>query len=102
VQVGAADRARGGQPLLDPGLVGTALLASVFYRVLSGSGHAYPTVVSDALLCACVLMLLALLLAIAELWHRRRSRVRMVHGKLYAQRLLRGLHGLLSIWQGAG
>jgi EmrB/QacA subfamily drug resistance transporter len=51
--------------------VGTALLASVFYRILTGSGHAYPAAVSDALLCACGLMLLALLLAIAELWHRR-------------------------------
>jgi EmrB/QacA subfamily drug resistance transporter len=51
--------------------VGTALLASVFYRVLSGSGHAYPAAVSDALLCACGLELLALLLALAELWHRR-------------------------------
>jgi MFS family permease len=52
--------------------LGTALLASLFYRVLIGSGHAYPTAVSDALLCACGLMLLALLLAIAELRHRRR------------------------------
>jgi MFS family permease len=51
--------------------IGTALLASVFYRFLTGSGRAYPTAVSDALLCACGLMLLALLLAIAELWHRR-------------------------------
>jgi EmrB/QacA subfamily drug resistance transporter len=51
--------------------VGTALLASVFYRVLTGSGHAYPAAVFDALLCACGLMLLALLLAVAELWHRR-------------------------------
>jgi MFS family permease len=52
--------------------VGTALLASAFYRVLTGSGHAYPKAVSDALLCACGLMLLALLLAIAELWRWRR------------------------------
>jgi EmrB/QacA subfamily drug resistance transporter len=50
--------------------VGTALLASVFYRVLT-TGHAYPLAISDALLCAAGLMLLALLLAIAELWHRR-------------------------------
>jgi EmrB/QacA subfamily drug resistance transporter len=54
--------------------IGTALLASVFYRFLTGSGRAYPTAVSDALLCACGLMLLALLLAIAELWHRRSRR----------------------------
>jgi EmrB/QacA subfamily drug resistance transporter len=51
--------------------VGTALLASVFYRVLAGSGNAYPEAVSDALLCACGLMGLALLLAVGELWHRR-------------------------------
>ena len=54
--------------------IGTALLASVFYRVLTGSGHAYPKAVSDALLCACALMLVALLLAITELWYRRRRR----------------------------
>jgi hypothetical protein len=39
--------------------IGTALLASFFYRVLTGSGHAYSKAVSDALLCACGLMLLA-------------------------------------------
>jgi MFS family permease len=54
--------------------IGTALLASVFYRVLTASGHAYPRAVSDALLCACGLMGLALLLAVAELWHRRAHR----------------------------
>jgi len=54
--------------------IGTALLASFFYRVLTGSGHDYPKAVSDALLCACALMLLALLLAITELWYRRRRR----------------------------
>jgi hypothetical protein len=51
--------------------VGTALLASVFYRILTSSGHAYPKAVSDALWCACGLMLVALLLAIGELWQRR-------------------------------
>jgi hypothetical protein len=51
--------------------VGTALLASVFYRVLTTGGHAYPRAVSDALLLACGLMLLALLLALAELRRRR-------------------------------
>jgi EmrB/QacA subfamily drug resistance transporter len=54
--------------------IGTALLASVFYRVLTGSGHDYPAAVSEALLCASGLMLLALLLATAELWHRRTHR----------------------------
>jgi EmrB/QacA subfamily drug resistance transporter len=56
--------------------VGTALLASIFYRILTSSGHAYPTAVSDTLLCASGLMLLALLLAIAELWGRHRHRHR--------------------------
>jgi hypothetical protein len=51
--------------------IGTALLVSVFYRVLTAGGHAYPRAVSDALLCACGLMLGALVLAVAELWHRR-------------------------------
>jgi hypothetical protein len=37
--------------------IGTALLASVFYRVGQGSGRAYQVVVSDALLCACGLIL---------------------------------------------
>jgi EmrB/QacA subfamily drug resistance transporter len=46
--------------------IGTALLASVFYRVLTGSGHAWPEAVADALWCACGLMLLALLLAVAD------------------------------------
>jgi hypothetical protein len=54
--------------------IGTALLASIFYRILTTSGHAYPKAVSDALGCACGLMLLALLLAAAELWHRRSPR----------------------------
>jgi EmrB/QacA subfamily drug resistance transporter len=55
--------------------IGTALLVTVFYRVLTGAGHAYPEAVSVALLCACGLMLLALLLAIAEIWHVRHAGV---------------------------
>jgi EmrB/QacA subfamily drug resistance transporter len=54
--------------------IGTALLASIFYRLLTSSGHAYPTAIFGALLCASGLMLLALLLATAELWHRRPRR----------------------------
>jgi EmrB/QacA subfamily drug resistance transporter len=46
--------------------IGTAVLVSVFYRVLTGSGHDWPEAVADALWCACGLMLLALLLAVAE------------------------------------
>jgi EmrB/QacA subfamily drug resistance transporter len=55
--------------------IGTALLASVFYRILTGSGHSYPAAVSDALWCASGLLLLALLLAVAELWHRRATSI---------------------------
>jgi EmrB/QacA subfamily drug resistance transporter len=51
--------------------IGTALLASVFHRVLQG-GQGSSAAVSDALLVACGLVLLALLLATAELWDRRR------------------------------
>jgi EmrB/QacA subfamily drug resistance transporter len=53
------------------GAIGTALLATVFYHRLTRTGHAYPVAVSDALWCACGLMLLALLLAVAELIRRR-------------------------------
>jgi EmrB/QacA subfamily drug resistance transporter len=52
--------------------VGTAVLASIFYRTLQASGHAYPRAVTVALLSAGGLMLVALLLATAELWHRHR------------------------------
>ncbi len=54
------------------GAIGTAVLATIFYRELTRTGHSYPVAVSDALLFASVLMLLALLLAIAELARRRR------------------------------
>jgi EmrB/QacA subfamily drug resistance transporter len=53
--------------------VGTATLAGVFYAVLASTGRDYPTAVSDTLLCASGIMLLALLLAVVELV-RRRSR----------------------------
>jgi EmrB/QacA subfamily drug resistance transporter len=46
--------------------IGTAVLVTIFYRVLTGSGHDWPAAVADALWCACGLMLLALLLAVAE------------------------------------
>jgi MFS family permease len=54
------------------GAIGTAVLATIYYRVLTGSGHDYAAAVSDTLLCAAALMLLALLLAVAELARRRR------------------------------
>ncbi len=51
--------------------IGTAALAGVFYAVLASSGRDYPAAVSDALLCASGVMLLALLLAVVELVRRR-------------------------------
>ena len=51
--------------------IGTAALAGVFYMVLAATGHDYSAAVSAALLCACGVMLLALLLAVAELARRR-------------------------------
>ena len=53
--------------------IGTATLAGIFYAVLAASGRDYPAAVSDTLLCASGFMLLALLMAVAEL-ARRRSR----------------------------
>jgi EmrB/QacA subfamily drug resistance transporter len=51
--------------------IGTATLAGVFYMVLGSTGRDYPAAVSAALLCAAGIMLLALLLAVAELVRRR-------------------------------
>jgi EmrB/QacA subfamily drug resistance transporter len=51
--------------------IGTATLAGVFYAVLAATGRDYPAAVSDALLCASGIMLLALLLAVVELVRRR-------------------------------
>jgi EmrB/QacA subfamily drug resistance transporter len=53
--------------------IGTALLALVFYRMLGRTGRDYPAAISDALLCAAGVMVVALLLAVTELL-RRRSR----------------------------
>jgi len=55
--------------------IGTAVLATIFYRVLTRTGHDYPAAVSDALLVASGIMLLALLMAIAELIRRRPHRL---------------------------
>jgi EmrB/QacA subfamily drug resistance transporter len=46
--------------------IGTAVLATTFYQALTATGHDYPAAISDALLCGAGLMLLALLLAIAD------------------------------------
>jgi EmrB/QacA subfamily drug resistance transporter len=52
--------------------LGTALLATVYYHALNGSAGGFHAAVSDALLCAAGLMLLALVIAVAELIERRR------------------------------
>jgi EmrB/QacA subfamily drug resistance transporter len=55
------------------GAIGTAALATIFYHLLSSTGD-YAAAVSDALLIAAGLMLLAMLIAIADLvQHRRRT-----------------------------
>ena len=47
--------------------IGTAVLATIFYQVLTRSRHDYATAVSDTLLCASGLMLLALSIASADM-----------------------------------
>lgn len=54
--------------------IGTAVLATIFYRVLMSSGHDYPPAVSDALLSASALMLVALLIAVVDLVRHRPDR----------------------------
>jgi MFS family permease len=55
--------------------VGTAVLATIYYQVLTRTGSDYKAAVSDALLCATGLMLVALLMAITELVRRRSRRL---------------------------
>ncbi|MCW2783304.1 MAG: transporter, partial [Marmoricola sp.] len=55
--------------------MGTALLATVYYHALTSGGRDFGPAVSDALLCAAGLMLLALVVAVGDLIEgRRRSR----------------------------
>jgi EmrB/QacA subfamily drug resistance transporter len=53
------------------GAIGTAVLVGVFSIVLTDSGGDYPSAVSDTLLCAALVMLLGLAIAVAELIRRR-------------------------------
>jgi EmrB/QacA subfamily drug resistance transporter len=56
------------------GAIGTAALATIYYHVLSSTAIDYAAAVSDALLIAAGLMLLAMLIAVADLvQHRRRT-----------------------------
>jgi MFS family permease len=66
--------------------IGTALLATVYYRALTGSGGDYASAVSDTLFCAAGLMLLALLIAVGDLIERRRSDRLSAAGKSGAAR----------------
>ena len=54
--------------------IGTALLATVYYHVLTGAGEDFAAAVSTALLCAAGLMLVALLITVGELAGERRRR----------------------------
>jgi EmrB/QacA subfamily drug resistance transporter len=56
--------------------IGTAVLATVFYHILVVTGRNYSTAISDALLCACGLMFLTLLMALADAIRQRRRRLR--------------------------
>jgi MFS family permease len=51
--------------------IGTATLATIFYHVLTHTGHDYSTAVSDTVLSAAGFMLVALLMALAELTRQR-------------------------------
>jgi hypothetical protein len=54
------------------GAIGTALLATVYYHALTGSGHDFGAAVSDTLLCTAGLILFALLVAVEDLIAGRR------------------------------
>jgi MFS family permease len=54
--------------------IGTALLTTVFYRVLTSMAHDYSMAVFDTLLCVCGFMALALLMAVADLTRHRPRR----------------------------
>jgi MFS family permease len=54
--------------------IGTAGLATIFYHVLASTGRDYSAAVSDALLCAGAMMLLALVMAIVDLTRQRHDR----------------------------
>lgn len=51
--------------------IGTAVLAMVFYQRLRSRGGSYPAAISDALLCAAGVMVVALVLAATELLRSR-------------------------------
>jgi EmrB/QacA subfamily drug resistance transporter len=70
--------------------VGTAVLATVYYQVLTGTGQDHSAAASDALLAACGFMTLALLLAVAELARGSRRRERPTLGAPPNEHLVQG------------
>jgi MFS family permease len=54
--------------------IGSATLVTIFYHALVTSDRDYSIAVADAVLSACAIMLVALLLALAELTRRRQRR----------------------------
>jgi MFS family permease len=60
--------------------VGTAVLATVYYQVVTGTGQNHAAGASDALLAACAFMTLALLLAVVKLARRSPRRERSALG----------------------
>ncbi|MET9272996.1 MFS transporter [Kribbella sp. NPDC003557] len=56
------------------GAIGTAVLATTFYRILTNSRHDYAITVSDTILFAATLMLAALAIATADLLHAHYSK----------------------------
>jgi MFS family permease len=55
--------------------IGTAALATIFYQILLRTGHDYATAISDALLCAAGLMVVALLMAVVDVTRQRLNRL---------------------------
>jgi MFS family permease len=70
--------------------IGTAVLATVYYQVLTGTGQNHSAAASDALLAACAFMTLALLLAVVELARRSRRQQRPTPGESPDEHLLHG------------
>jgi EmrB/QacA subfamily drug resistance transporter len=66
--------------------IGTAVLTAVFYRALTGVGNTYEIAGSDALLCACALEALALVMAVIELRRRGGHRARFVRSDAHLLR----------------
>ena len=57
--------------------IGSATLVTIFYHVLKTNGRDYSVAISDAVLSACAIMLVALLLALVELVRRRQGGQRL-------------------------